>query len=118
MNHSPDALIVMFAGVLIVGSVVAAATAVAASVLYRSVVLHEEVATRRMLGARRSQIVRMFLAENLIGIVAGVLGAVVVLRAVDGLILSAALVALAGLFGGAKKWAFRLENGGHDGLRG
>jgi hypothetical protein len=100
MNPWPDALIVMFAGVLIVGSVVAAATAVAASVLYRSVVLHQEVATRRMLGARRSQVVRRFLAENLIGIVAGVLGAVAVLRDVDGLILSAALVALAGLFGG------------------
>jgi hypothetical protein len=94
-----NTLIPMFAGVLIVVSVIAGATAVAASVLYRSVVLEPEIKTRRMLGARRSQIVRLFLAENVLGIVAGVLGAAAAL-AVAGMAVSAGLVAVAALFGG------------------
>jgi hypothetical protein len=98
MNTLPDALILIFS-VLTLASAIAGATAVAANVLYRSVVLDQEIKTRRMLGARRSQIVRMFLAENVIGVAAGVLGAAAIL-AVGGLALSTGLVAVAALFGG------------------
>lgn len=55
--------------------VFSAALAVGAYVLYRSVVLRREIATRRVLGARRKDIVRMLLLESAgpiaIGLIAG-----------------------------------------------
>ena len=100
MNASINAFILVCAGVLTIVSVVAGATAAAASILYRSVLLDKEVAVRRMLGARRSQIVRMLLAENVIGIAVGVLGAGAVVNFVDGFILSAAIVTTTAVCGG------------------
>jgi putative ABC transport system permease protein len=64
--------IVLSAILLILLSLVAGAVAIASSVLYRSTLLKKEVATRRVLGARRSHIARMFLSENVLGIAAGV----------------------------------------------
>jgi predicted lysophospholipase L1 biosynthesis ABC-type transport system permease subunit len=106
MNASLDPFILVSAGVLTIAAVFAGATAVAAHVLYRSVRADRQIATLRVLGARRSQIVRMLLTENVLGIVAGVLGGVAVLIVADqhrvggGLTLSAALVATAAMCGG------------------
>ena len=72
MNTALVSFVVLSAAVLAVLSVFAAAIAVAGSVLYRSTVTHEEVAMRRALGARRSDIARMFMNENVLGIAAGV----------------------------------------------
>jgi ABC-type antimicrobial peptide transport system permease subunit len=51
---------VLSAAALILLSLVAGGVAIASSVLYRSTLLKKEAATRRVLGARRSQIARMF----------------------------------------------------------
>jgi ABC-type lipoprotein release transport system permease subunit len=64
--------VVVSAAVLVLLSLVAGSIAIAASVLYRSTLLRKEVATRRILGARRSHIARMFLSENVLGIAAGI----------------------------------------------
>jgi putative ABC transport system permease protein len=64
--------VVVFAAILGVLSIIAAAIAVAGSVLSRASVLRKEVATRRACGARRSDIARMFLSENVLWIAAGV----------------------------------------------
>ena len=109
MNHQLAALILICAAALTILSVVAGATAVAANILYRSTILSREIGTRRVLGARRSQVVRMLLAENVIGIAAGVvLGGIAVLIVVglsrpsvaDVLIFSTAAVAATGICGG------------------
>jgi putative ABC transport system permease protein len=71
MNREID-FIVLSGGVLILLSLVAGGVAIAGSVLYRSTRLKKQVATRRVLGARRSHIARMFLSENVLGIAAGV----------------------------------------------
>jgi ABC-type antimicrobial peptide transport system permease subunit len=64
--------VILPAAVLVVLSLVAGAVAVAGSVLYRSMLLRKEIATRRILGARRWHITRMFLSENVLGISAGI----------------------------------------------
>lgn len=65
----------MLEAALLVLLVLSVALAVGANVIYRSVVLRREIATRRVLGARRKDIVRMFLAESTgcisIGLIAG-----------------------------------------------
>ena len=60
------------AAVLILLSLIASGVAIAGSVLYRSTLLRKEVATRRVIGARRSHIARMFLSENIPGVAAGI----------------------------------------------
>jgi ABC-type antimicrobial peptide transport system permease subunit len=62
----------------------AVALAMGTNVLYRSVLLQREIATRRVLGARRSHIVAMFLLESIPGVSIGILfgAAAVVLGAV------------------------------------
>ena len=109
MNAEIGSFIVVSAVVLILLSLIAGGAAVAGSVLYRSTLLRKEVATRRVIGARRSHIARMFLSENVpgvaIGIAAGSLTMFVVgeshrdwfLAAVLG---SAALLVVAGAVGG------------------
>ncbi|HKS55012.1 MAG TPA: FtsX-like permease family protein [Steroidobacteraceae bacterium] len=62
------------AAVLILLSLIAGGVAIAGSVLYRSTLLRKEVATRRVIGARRSHIARMFLSENVPGLAAGIVG--------------------------------------------
>lgn len=64
--------IVLSAAALILLSLVAGGVAIAGSVLYRSMLLKKEVATRKVLGARRSHIARMFLSENVLGLAAGI----------------------------------------------
>lgn len=104
MNTALGSFVVLSAGVLAVLSIFAAAIAVAGSVLYRSTVMHKEVATRRALGARRSDIARMFLSDNVLGIVAGVVIGGSALLAVGCMIVisSATLLIVAGVIGG---WA-------------
>ena len=72
MNTSVS-FVVLCSGVLCLLSLVAAGMAIAASVLHRSAVLRKELATRRILGARCVHFVRMFLAENVLGVTAGLL---------------------------------------------
>ena len=109
MNTSINSFVVLSAAVLGLLSIFASAVAVAGSVLYRSTLLRKEVATRRFLGARRSDIARMFLNENVLGIAAGILIGSVALAATDELhypgswtvvLSSATLLTLAGLIGG------------------
>jgi putative ABC transport system permease protein len=71
MNSEID-FVALSAAVLLVLSLVAAGVALAGSILYRSMLLKKEAATRRVLGARRSHITRMFLSENLLGLAAGI----------------------------------------------
>lgn len=71
MNTGIDSFIALSAAALGTLALIAGGIAIAASVLYRSTLLSQEVATRRILGARRSHIVRMFLSENALGIVTG-----------------------------------------------
>jgi ABC-type antimicrobial peptide transport system permease subunit len=60
---------------LLLALALSVALGVGANLLYRSVVLRREIATRRVLGARRRDIVRMFLLEGAapiaIGLIAG-----------------------------------------------
>jgi putative ABC transport system permease protein len=72
MNSEMDSFIVVSAIVLVLLSLVAGGIAIAGSVLYRSTLLRKEVATRRVLGARRSHIACMFLSENVLGLAAGI----------------------------------------------
>jgi hypothetical protein len=65
--------VVLCSAVLCLLSLVAAGIAIAASVLYRSAVLRKELATRRILGARCAHFVRLFLAENVLGVAGGLL---------------------------------------------
>ena len=108
MNTAID-FIVLSAAVLIPLSLVAGGVAIAGSVLYRSTLLKREVATRKVLGARRSHIARMFLSENVLGIAAGItFGGLTVFAASEsqhagflGIVLSsAAILVVASLAGG------------------
>lgn len=72
VNAEIDSFIVLSAAVLVLLSLIAGGIATAGSVLYRSTLLRKELATRRILGARRSHIARMFLSENVLGVTAGV----------------------------------------------
>lgn len=65
-------LIVVSAAALALLSLIAGGIAIAASVLGRSTLLRKELATRRILGARRSHIARMFLSKNVLGITIGI----------------------------------------------
>jgi ABC-type antimicrobial peptide transport system permease subunit len=71
MAYEIDYLVIVVLGVLIAFFVIAAALMGATNVLFRSVAIAKEIATRRVLGARRSQIVRMFLVENVSGLMLG-----------------------------------------------
>lgn len=96
-------MILLCLGMLIAGCLVASGLTIASSVIQRSTELSREVATRRILGARRSDIVAMFLLENLPGIAIGVvLGSLVLLAtsSLMSLLLSAALLTCAALVGG------------------
>lgn len=109
MSYELDRLMLICLGILVLLCLIAGGTAIAASVLHRSTQLAKEVATRRILGARRSHIIEMFLLENLAGIMLGILaGSLVLLSAgtlldlssLVGLLYSAALVTCGGLIGG------------------
>jgi ABC-type antimicrobial peptide transport system permease subunit len=101
--------VVMSAAVLVLVSLIAGAIAIAGSVLCRSTLLRKEVATRRVLGARRSHIARMFLSENVFAIAAGIaIGSIAMLAAgesrhpwfVTVVLISAAVLAAACTMGG------------------
>lgn len=81
MNTAIDSFIVLLAVVLGSLALMAGGIAIAGSVLRRSTLLSKEVATRRILGARRPHIVRMFLSENTLGIVAGIAAGSLVMMA-------------------------------------
>lgn len=109
MNTDLVPFVVLCSAVVAVLSLIAGGMAVTASVLYRSTVLSKELATRRVIGARRSHIVRMFLAENVLGIAAGLgVGTLALLAAgelrypwfLTVLLTSAALLAVAAFAGG------------------
>ncbi|HKQ11932.1 MAG TPA: FtsX-like permease family protein [Steroidobacteraceae bacterium] len=102
MNSELNSFVVLSASVLIVLSISAAGVAVAGSVLYRSTVVHREVATRKALGARRSDIARMFLSENVLGVAVGIAIGSAALLATGRIILigAATLLTAAGLIGG------------------
>ena len=102
MNIALYPFVAASAAILGVLSIFAAAIAVAGSVLSRSTVLRKEVATRRALGARRSDISRMFLSENAPWIAAGVAIGSAAALAVGWIILisSATVVIAATLIGG------------------
>jgi ABC-type antimicrobial peptide transport system permease subunit len=104
-----NSFVVLSAAVLALLSLFASAVAVAGCVLYRSTLLRREIATRRVLGARRSHIERMFLSENVLGISAGIGIGILDVLAVGGLHYgwsltlawsSSALLLAAGLIGG------------------
>ena len=71
MNTEIDFIVLSAAGLILL-SLVAGGVAIAGSILYRSTLLKKETATRRVLGARRSQITRMFLRENILSLAAGI----------------------------------------------
>jgi ABC-type antimicrobial peptide transport system permease subunit len=109
MNTEIGSFIVVSAVVLIVLSLIAGGAAIAGSVLYRSTLLRKEVATRRVIGARRSHIARMFLSENVLGVAAGIFAGSFVMFAVGeahrhgflaAVLSSAALLTVAGAVGG------------------
>lgn len=108
MSYELDRLMIVCLGILVLLCLIAGGMTIAASVMHRSTQLAREVATRRVLGARRSQIVEMFLLENLAGIMLGILAGSLVLfsagRLSDlsswvGLLCSAAVLTCAGLIG-------------------
>jgi ABC-type antimicrobial peptide transport system permease subunit len=109
MSYELDRLMILCLGILLLLCLIAGGMTIAASVIHRSTQLATEVATRRVLGARRSQIVEMFLLENLAGIVLGLIaGSLLLLSAGTlhdlsswvGLSCSAAVLTCAGLIGG------------------
>jgi ABC-type antimicrobial peptide transport system permease subunit len=109
MSYELDRLMTISLGILVLLCLIASGTTIAASVIHRSTQLAREVATRRILGARRSHIVEMFLLENLAGIVLGILGGSLVLfsagalpdlSSLVGVLYSAAVLTCAGLIGG------------------
>ena len=106
MSDAIDSAMVVCLGVLILACLMAGGTAIASVVIYRSTQLAKEVATRRVLGARRSDIVGMFLLESLPGMLVGVIvgslallstGALFDLSGWVGLSYSAALLTGAGI---------------------
>jgi putative ABC transport system permease protein len=109
MSYELDRLMIVCLGMLILLCLIAGGMTIAASVVHRSTLLAREVATRRVLGARRSHIVAMFLLENLPGIMLGILaGSLLLLSAGTlrdlsswvGVLCSAAALTCAGLIGG------------------
>jgi ABC-type antimicrobial peptide transport system permease subunit len=109
MSYELDRLMIVCLGILVLLCLIAGGMTIAASVIHRSTQLAREVATRRVLGARRSQIVEMFLLENLAGIMLGLLAASLALLSTGtlsdfsswvGLLCSAAVLTCAGLIGG------------------
>ncbi|HKR35952.1 MAG TPA: FtsX-like permease family protein, partial [Steroidobacteraceae bacterium] len=109
MRNELYSFVVVSAAVLILLSLISSGIAIAARVLYRSTLLRKEIATRRVLGARRSHIARMFLSENVFAIAAGIaIGSIAMLAAgesrhpwfVTVVLISAATVAAAGALGG------------------
>ena len=109
MSYEPDRLMIVCLVILVLLCLIAGGMTIAASVIHRSTQLAREIATRRVLGARRSHIVEMFQLENLAGIMFGILaGSLVVfftgtlpdLSSWMGLLCSAAVLTCAGLIGG------------------
>jgi predicted lysophospholipase L1 biosynthesis ABC-type transport system permease subunit len=109
MSYQLDRLMVISLAVLLLLCLIGAGAAIAASVIHRSTQLAREVATRRILGARRSHIVQMFVLDNLIAILVGSLagGSVLLvigtwpdLPAAKSLLSSIVLVICAGVAGG------------------
>ena len=105
MSYEPDRLMIVCLGILVLLCLIAGGMTIAASVIHRSTQLAREIATRRVLGARRSHIVEMFLLENLAGIMLGILvvfftGTLPDLSSWVGLLCSAAVLTCAGLIGG------------------
>jgi hypothetical protein len=99
-------MILFCLGMLIAGCLLASGLTIASSVLQRSTQLAREVATRRILGARRSDIVALFLLENLPGYAMGVAVGGLALLAAGALLdlvslsVSVALVTCATVVGG------------------
>lgn len=109
MNAEIGSFIVVTALLLTLLSLIAGGAAIAGSVLYRSTLLRKEVATRRVIGARRSHIVCMFLSENVLGVAAGIVAGSLAMLAMeessrDGFVAvvlgSGALLIVAGAVGG------------------
>ena len=109
MSYELDRLMIVCLGILVLLCLIAGGMTIAASVIHRSTQLAREIATRRVLGARRSHIVEMFLLENLSGIMLGILaGSLLLLSAGTlrdlsswvGVLCSAAVLTCAGLIGG------------------
>ena len=109
MSYELDRLMIISLGILVFLCLIAGGMTIAASLIHRSTRLAREVATRRVLGARRSHIVEMFLLENLAGIMLGLVAGSLFLLAAGtlpdlsswvGLLCSAAVLACAGLIGG------------------
>ncbi len=73
MSYARDDFMAVGMGILVVLFLLAAGLVAATNVLYRTGRLEREVATRRVLGARRSHIVTMFLLEGMSGVLGGVL---------------------------------------------
>ena len=109
MSYELDRLMIVCLGILVLLCLIAGGMTIAASVIHRSTQLAREIATRRVLGARRSHIVEMFQWENVAGIMLGILaGSLILLFAGTlpdlsswvGLLCSAAVLTCAGLIGG------------------
>jgi putative ABC transport system permease protein len=109
MSYELDRLMIICLGMLVLLCLIAGGMTIAASVIHRSTQRAREVATRRVLGARRAQIVEMFLLENLAGIMLGILAGSLVLLSAGrlsdlsswvGLLCSAAVLTCTGLIGG------------------
>lgn len=111
MNYVADSLFVIgVSSALVLLLLLTVAVAVGGYVLYRSVVLQREIATRRILGARRATIVRLFLLESTGSILVGVLlGSLLVLLLITfsdvslsrwNLLIGLAAVAFCGAMGG------------------
>lgn len=82
MPYAQDYLMVTSLAALVAAAILGGATGVAANVLHRSTQRAKDVATLRILGARRPHIFRMFLAENVAGVVLGIVLASLVLAGV------------------------------------
>jgi ABC-type antimicrobial peptide transport system permease subunit len=91
-----DYLMVIPPAALVAAALLGGAIGVAANVLHRSTQRAKDVATLRILGARRPHIFRMFLTENVAGVVLGVLLASLILTVVFALWRSQDLVAVLG----------------------
>jgi ABC-type antimicrobial peptide transport system permease subunit len=110
VSYARDCFMIAGMSVTIALLLCAAALATGTNVFYRSVLLEKEIATRRVLGARRSHIVAMFLLESMTGVSIGVLfGAVVVALTclfvpaslpLTTMLISTVLLACAGAIGG------------------
>jgi ABC-type antimicrobial peptide transport system permease subunit len=84
MSYARHDFIIAALAVIVTLFVVGAGLASAVSVIYRSVLMRKEIATRRVLGARRSHIVAMFVLEGALGLWIGVLLGAAAVLALDG----------------------------------